>query len=115
MLLNQHADPYREVRRKPFGVAAGPLGWRAQAAAAGQGGLDRWGGQPVRGAGVCCAGPAPGFGECADSGPGQVERAFVFSADGGVEQVAVAQIHLRDTRSSMISTDIRARGKWVVS
>ena len=76
------------------GVGAGALGGCAQAEPAGQPGFDRWGVFPFGAAGDVGereAG-APG-GHGAESLLGQVEGAFVFGADGGVEQLAVAQAH----------------------
>jgi hypothetical protein len=83
------------------GVGAGALSRGAQAVTAGEACHDRWCVTPVIPGGAAAVGDdgdawlAGGCWHGADAGLGQVERSFVFGAHGAVEEVRIAQTHLR--------------------
>ena len=82
------------------GVGAGFLRRRAEAIAAGHAGFDGWCFPPVlvadidQGQGCSPGGRGAGI-HRSDVGFSQVEGSFVFGADGAVEELTVAQAHLR--------------------
>ena len=94
----QEAGPGAEVRAvlADVGVSAGALGGGAQAVAAGQPGLDqrRVAPVPAGDGGQGQLGPVAGQ-HRAELGLGQGQCPLVFVADGGVEQPAIPQAHLR--------------------
>lgn len=78
------------------GIRTGPLRGCAQAVAAGQAGFDGRGVFPAGGGDIGQRQPdCGGGGQRSDVAFGQVQGAFVFGAYGVVEQVRVAQAHLR--------------------